>query len=277
MSSEGEGRTRAADLPGPVSRTVEALATHRGRRGVVLGGGRGESGDRGPGRDWDLLVYLEGSGTDPVTIAEAVPGLRVSRTPHMPMVDAEATRDLEDGDTVDVLFIRADLVRRSIDDSRRGHFGVGPMARMIAGMPSYVLEAEIVLGVTCAGDPPPAPAVPPEPLVVAASRWWHGRASLSALFARDCVAKGDDLAARAHLLAAAEAYAHVLGLSRGWYLPSKVFLTKNIRCLPDGEEVLGLLRETPSPSTVRALATRLDLTESAGLAWAGEGREQGVG
>lgn len=272
----GSPTTGVFELPGEVGDVVEALATHRDQRGVVLGGGRGESGDTAPGRDWDLLVYVEPGHLGRLDFTGRLNGFDVSPTPNMPFVCAEGAVRLDDGDAVEVLFVDTALVRASAEASRRGSFTLCPMARLISGMPSYVVEAEIVRGVLCAPEAPAVPTEPPQALIEAATSWWHGRASLSLLLAGDCTAKDDPLAASAHLLAAAQSFAHVVGLRSGWYLPAKSFVTRTLRSWPGGERALALLAARPSSQGIRELGDLMGLTEASGLAWAEVGRERGI-
>lgn len=272
-------RPRIASFNPPecVMRVVEALATHLDQRGVVLGGGRGETGDMGPGRDWDLFVYVEDAAmSDRLDFTSRIDGFRVARTPNMPFVCAEGGVQLASGDAVDVLFVDIGLVHESVNNSRRGSFSLCPMARLISGMPSYVVEAEIALGIECSDGVPAVPANPPDALVVAASSWWYGRASLSFLLAGDSIKKSDSLATTAHLLAAAQSFCHRIGLQNGWYLPSKAFVSRALKSRPYGEQVLGVLGGRPSAESVLAVGEILGLSERAGLAWAAEGRERGV-
>lgn len=252
------------------------LARYRDDRGVVLGGRRGEFGDLGPGHDWDILVYVERGRLDRLDFAPRMPEFTVTMTPHMPFVGAEGFARLNDGDVVDVLFIDAELVRRSVGDSERGLFTLCPMARLISGMPSYVVESEVARGSRLADGVPAVPDRPPERLVENASSWWFGRASLSLLLADDCVAQQDHVAALAHLLAAVESFVHSVSITEGWYLPSKSFVTRSLRRLPGGDRVLELLDGRATTETVREIGDNLRLTKAAGLAWAAEGRERGL-
>ncbi|WP_052848943.1 nucleotidyltransferase domain-containing protein [Streptomyces avicenniae] len=194
-------------------------------RAVALGGSRA-TGTHGPGSDWDLAVYYRGP-FDPAALrALGWPG-EVSEIGGWGggVFNGGAWLRVE-GRRVDVHYRDLDTVERCLAEAREGRFDVERLLFHLAGVPSYLLVAELAVNRLLSGELP-RPAYP-RALREAAPERWEGEARLTLAYARDAHAPKGHLAdcAGAVATAAAQAAHAVLAAQGRWVTNEKTLLDR---------------------------------------------------
>jgi predicted nucleotidyltransferase len=202
---------RLGDLPG-----VEA---------VTLGGSRAEGTHR-PDSDWDFSVYYRGR-FDPQTLRDiGWPG-EVSEVGGWSEGVFNGGAWLEiDGRRADVHYRDLDIIDREIAASREGQFRIEPLMFHLAGIPSYLVLAELAVKQVLRGQLP-TPGYPAA-LRERAPRVWWGRAERTFGYARVNHARYGRLTQCTGLVAqAASQAAHAVLAARGqWVTNEKTLLTR---------------------------------------------------
>jgi len=152
-----------------LDRTADALAALPGVRAVALGGSRAQGTAR-PDSDWDLAVYYRGA-FDPADLrALGWPG-EVSELGGWGggVFNGGAWLEVE-GRRVDVHYRDLDVVDRVLTEAERGEFRVEALLFHLAGIPTYLLAAELAIARTLRGTLP-RPAYPATLRRTAAASW----------------------------------------------------------------------------------------------------------
>jgi predicted nucleotidyltransferase len=202
---------RLGELPG-----VEA---------VTLGGSRADGTNR-PDSDWDFSIYYRGH-FDPQTLRDiGWPG-DVSEVGGWSKGVFNGGAWLEiDGRRTDVHYRDLDVMDREIAASQEGRFSIEPLMFHLAGIPSYLVLAELSVKRVLRGSLP-TPDYPVALRQRAREVWW-GRADMTFGYARSYHAPRGRLTQCVGLVAqAASQSAHAVLAARGeWVTNEKTLLTR---------------------------------------------------
>jgi hypothetical protein len=206
-TDQERGRTMR-ELPDPVAALVDELAAMPGALAVVLGGSH-VLGTADAGSDWDLGLYYRGSIDLTALAARGVV--------HAPgswgrIMNGGAWLQCEDM-KVDVLLRDLDVVEHWTRRSADGEFDVEALLGYIAGIPTYVLSAELACGQSLRGSVPTAP-FPPMLATTAPPRWRFCR-SFSLEYARMHAKRGNRVGAIGQAAKAVMEEAHAIVCERG--------------------------------------------------------------
>ena len=175
---------RALDLPHAIAELVDVLAAMPGAVAVVLGGSR-VAGTSDADSDWDLGLYYRGT-IDLAALAAHGPV-------HPPGAWGRIMNGgawLRCGDaSVDVLLRDLDVVEHWTRRAQDGDYEVEALLGYLAGVPTYVLTAELASCRVLRGDLPRV-EFPPRLAEVAPARWRFAR-SFSLDYARKLARRGD--------------------------------------------------------------------------------------
>jgi hypothetical protein len=204
---------------------ADRLGELPGVRAVALGGSRAEGTHR-PDSDWDFSVYYRGH-FDPQTLRDiGWPG-EVFEVGGWSEGVFNGGAWLEiDGRRADVHYRDLDTIDREIAASREGQFRIEPLMFHLAGIPSYLVLAELAVKQVLRGQLP-TPEYPTA-LRERAPRVWWGRAERTFDYARVNHAPYGRLIQCAGLVAqAASGAAHaVLAARAQWVTNEKTLLTR---------------------------------------------------
>ncbi|WP_428955356.1 nucleotidyltransferase domain-containing protein [Streptomyces sp. cg35] len=164
---------------------ADRLAALPGVRAVSLGGSRAQ-GTHSEASDWDTAVYYRGG-----------EGLFAPR--HLREIgwEGEVTEIggwgggvfngggwlVVDGRRVDVHYRDLDSVEHELAEAVAGRFRVEPLLFHLAGIPSYLVVAELAVNRVLRGEAPRPDGYPAALRTSAAEQWW-GRAGLTLHYAR---------------------------------------------------------------------------------------------
>jgi len=226
------------------------LATLPGVRAVALGGSRAAGIPR-PDSDWDFAVYYRGS-FDPGSLrALGWPGEISAIGGWGGGVFNGGAWLTAGGRHVDVHYRDLDDVERRLAEAAEGRFAIERLMFHLAGIPTYIVVAELALNRVLHGDLP-APAYPPK-LRASAPPRWRGEAQHTLDYARAAHAGRGHLAEVAGAIATAACQAaHAVLAARGqWVTNEKTLLDQaGLRGIDD---VLAGL--TPGPDRLAAAAS----------------------
>lgn len=151
-------------------------------RAVALGGSRAQ-GTHGPDSDWDLAVYYRGP-FDPADLRAVGWEGEVSEVGGWGggVFNGGAWLTI-DGRRVDVHYRDLDVVERELAEAEEGRFRVEPLLFHLAGIPSYLVVAELAVNRVLRGELP-RPAAYPEKLRRTASERWYGTARATLGYAK---------------------------------------------------------------------------------------------
>ncbi|WP_406460925.1 nucleotidyltransferase domain-containing protein [Streptomyces sp. NBC_01622] len=152
-------------------------------RAVALGGSRAQDTHR-PDSDWDLAVYYRGP-FDPAELRALGWEGEVSEVGGWGggVFNGGAWLTV-DGRRVDVHYRDLDVVERELAEAVEGRFRVEPLLFHLAGIPSYLVVAELAINHVLRGELP-RPDTYPEKLRHSAAERWHGTARATLAYARD--------------------------------------------------------------------------------------------
>jgi hypothetical protein len=199
-----------------MERLLDDLERMPGVVAVVLGGSRAE-GSADAGSDWDLGVYYRG--------AVSLGNLERWGTVHPPgswgrIMNGGAWLEI-DGTQVDVLLRDLDVVEHFAARAARGDFDVDHLLGYVAGVPSYLLVAELALAKRLRGALP-EPPVFPEALAESAPARWRFCRDFTLDYAHALARRGDTVAAAGQAAKAILEEAHArLCERREWVLNEK--------------------------------------------------------
>jgi hypothetical protein len=244
------------DIPTPIQDLIEGLAAVAGVEAIAVGGSRAH-GDARPDSDWDLGVYYRGD-FDP----EDVRALGYVGT----VVDVGAWGGgvfnggawlSVDGTRVDLLWRDLDVVEHEIAEAEAGRWRTEPLMFHVAGIPTYLLVAELALNHTVVGRMP-VPSYP-DALRARAAEGWAQRAELTLGHAEDAHARqGRVTQCLGLLVVGAAEYAHAIAAARGvWVTNDKTLFTRGGMAGVDA--VIATLDTTPA-----GLARAVDTVRNTG-------------
>lgn len=193
---------------------------------VTLGGSRA-SGTHRLDSDWDFSVYYRGR-FDPQALRDiGWPGEVSEVGGWSPGVFNGGAWLGIDGRKTDVHYRDLDVIAREILASQEGRFTIEPLMFHLAGLPSYLVLAELSVKRVLRGELP----TPPYPLALRqhASEVWWGRADTTFGYARSYHAAQGRLTQCVGLVAQAASYAaHAVLAVRGeWITNEKTLLTRS--------------------------------------------------
>ncbi len=172
------------DLPQPVAELVNILASMPGALAVALGGSRAlASSDSGS--DWDLGLYYRGSND---LTALAARGTVFPPGSWGRLMNGGAWLRCG-GEKVDVILRDLDVVEHWTGRAQNGEFERDALLGYPAGVPTYILSAELASCRPLCGDIPAAP-FPPK-LAAAAPTVWRFCRSFSLDYARMHARRGN--------------------------------------------------------------------------------------
>jgi predicted nucleotidyltransferase len=218
---------------------------------VTLGGSRAQGTYR-PDSDWDFAIYYRGH-FDPQTLRDiGWPG-EVSEVGGWSKGVFNGGAWLEiDGRRADVHYRDIDTIDRELAASREGRFDIEPLAFHLAGLPSYLVLAELAVKHVLRGELP----TPDYPVALRerAPRVWWGRAEQEFGYARTNHAPHGRLTQYAGLVAkATSCAAHAVLAARGqWVTNEKTLLTR--AGLRHVDQFIAAAR--PDPGVMRDLVDR---------------------
>ncbi|MFB7654702.1 MULTISPECIES: nucleotidyltransferase domain-containing protein [unclassified Streptomyces] len=161
--------------------TADRLAALPAVRAVTLGGSRAQGTHR-PDSDWDMAVYYRGD-FDPDDLRAVGWAGEVSEIGAWGggVFNGGAWLTI-DGRRVDVHYRDLDVVEHQVTEAEAGRFRVEPLMFHLAGIPTYLVVAELAINRTLRGELP-RPAYP-DALRATAPAHWHGAAMATLAYAR---------------------------------------------------------------------------------------------
>ncbi|MFG7944205.1 nucleotidyltransferase domain-containing protein [Streptomyces cacaoi] len=250
----------AADDEAFLGRLADSLAALGHVEAVTLGGSRA-TGTHGPDSDWDVAVYYRGA-FDPAALrALGWPG-EVSELGAWGggVFNGGAWLTVE-GRRVDVHYRDLDVVEHELAEAARGRFHWEPLMFHLAGIPSYLVVAELAVNRVLRGSLP-RPGYP-RALRDSAPAHWRETAGLTLAYARaNSAPRGGRTEVAGALAVAAMQTAHAVLAARGeWVTNEKRLLdAAGLRGVDDvvaalGTEPAGLLRGIEAAEALFARAT----------------------
>ncbi|NUW46956.1 nucleotidyltransferase domain-containing protein [Nonomuraea rhodomycinica] len=192
---------------------------------VSLGGSRAQ-GTHTSDSDWDLAVYYRG-GFDPADLRAVGWSGEVSEIGGWGggVFNGGGWFTIDDR-RVDVHYRDLDAVEHELAEARRGRFRWEPLMFHLAGVPSYIVVAELALNQVLRGTLP-CPEYP-EPLRRAAPPVWRDRATMTLQYAKDAyVRRGQAAEVAGALATVAMQTAHAVLAARGeWVTNEKRLLRR---------------------------------------------------
>ncbi|MFI6853618.1 nucleotidyltransferase domain-containing protein [Streptomyces sp. NPDC050416] len=206
--------------------TADRLAALPAVEAVTLGGSRAQGTER-PDSDWDLAIYYRGA-FDPQDLRAVGWEGEVSELGAWGggVFNGGAWLTV-DGRRVDVHYRDLDVVAHEVAEAEEGRFRVEPLMFHLAGIPTYLLVAELAINKVLRGQLPRPAAYPPA-LRETAPAHWHGMATATLAYAKAGHAPKGAVTqvAGAIALAAAQA-AHAVLAARGeWVTNEKGLLAR---------------------------------------------------
>ncbi|MFC0597721.1 nucleotidyltransferase domain-containing protein [Streptomyces palmae] len=194
-------------------------------RAVALGGSRA-TGDHRPDSDWDLALYYRGPFSPDSLRALGWPGEVFGIGDWGGGVFNGGAWLRVDGRRVDVHYRDLDEVEHQLAEARAGRFGVERLLFHLAGIPTYLVVAELAVNRVLHGELP-RPAYPEELRRRAPERWW-GDARNTLDYARAAHAGRGHLTDCAGAVATAACQAaHAVLAARGeWVTNEKTLLDR---------------------------------------------------
>ncbi|GAB2684689.1 nucleotidyltransferase domain-containing protein [Kribbella swartbergensis] len=192
---------------------------------VALGGSRA-TGTHRPDSDWDFAIYYRGSFAPADLRALGWPG-EVSEIGGWGGGVFNGGGWLEvEGRRVDVHYRDLDDVERHLAEAQEGRFHIERLLFHLAGIPSYIVVAELAANRVLHGTLP-RPDYPEKLKQTARERWW-GEAQLTLAYARSAYAERGLLTETAGAVATASCMtAHAILAARGeWVTNEKRLLDR---------------------------------------------------
>ncbi|MGW0005902.1 nucleotidyltransferase domain-containing protein [Nocardia grenadensis] len=238
-----------------LAHVADRLADLPAVRAVTLGGSRAQ-GTHTPDSDWDFAVYYRGD-FDPADLRAVGWAGDVSEVGGWGggVFNGGAWLTIDDRH-VDVHYRDLDVVEHELAEARQGRFHWEPLMFHLAGIPSYLVVAELAVNRVLHGTLP-CPAYPVA-LRRAAPPSWRDRATMTLNYAREAfVRRGQATEVAGALATAAAQTAHAMLAARGeWVTNEKRLLDRaGLRAV---DEIVGGLTADPAV-LARAVDTARDL------------------
>ncbi|MCD9874008.1 nucleotidyltransferase domain-containing protein [Streptomyces sp. NR30] len=231
------------DDQGFLDTVADRLATLPTVQAVALGGSRAQGTHR-PDSDWDLAVYYRGL-FDPADLRALGWDGEVSEVGGWGggVFNGGAWLTIE-GRRVDVHYRDLDVVEHELAQAEEGRFRVEPLMFHLAGIPSYLVVAELAVNRVLRGQMP-RPDVYPEKLRVSAAERWRGTARSTLAYAKaNHVPHGRLTEVAGTVATAAVQTGHAVLAARGeWVTNEKRLLDR--AGLRETDAILGRLRPDP--------------------------------
>jgi hypothetical protein len=198
-------------------------------RAVALGGSRAAGTNR-PDSDWDFAVYYRGGFSPDDLRAVGWPGTVFEIGGWGGGVFNGGAWLRVDGRKVDVHYRDLEDVTRRLAEARAGKFGIERLLFHLAGIPTYLVLAELAGNKVLAGELPAElnpPAYPDALRAAASRRWWQdARATLD--YGRNAYAERCRLTETAGTIAVAACQAaHATAAAAGqWVTNEKTLLDR---------------------------------------------------
>ncbi|WP_328332465.1 nucleotidyltransferase domain-containing protein [Kribbella sp. NBC_00382] len=171
-----------------LAQVVTELAKLPGVTAVALGGSRAQGTHRADS-DWDLGIYYQNS-FDPQRLRDVGWAGEVFELGAWGGGVFNGGAWLEiDSRKVDVHYRDLDVVERVIAEAEVGQFTIEPLMFHLAGIPSYLLAAELAFAQVLHGELP-RPAYPPLLRERASARWWASADLLFGYAKNNCTQPG---------------------------------------------------------------------------------------
>ncbi|MEU0411665.1 nucleotidyltransferase domain-containing protein [Streptomyces griseorubiginosus] len=241
--------------------TADRLAALPAVRAVALGGSRAQGTAR-PDSDWDLAVYYRGA-FDPAALRAVGWEGEVSDIGGWGggVFNGGAWLTV-DGRRVDVHYRDLDVVERELAEAAEGRFRVEPLLFHLAGIPTYLLVAELAVNQVLRGELP-RPAAYPDKLRTAAATRWRDTAHLTLAYAEANHAPAGRLTETAGAVAtAAVQMGHSVLAARGEWVTNEKRLLERAG-LREADRIIGALSASPG-SAVRAVKEARELFDRVG-------------
>ncbi|MFF4499108.1 nucleotidyltransferase domain-containing protein [Streptomyces sp. NPDC001401] len=170
------------DDQGFLDTVADRLAALPTVQAVALGGSRAQGTHR-PDSDWDLAVYYRGP-FDPADLRALGWEGEVSEVGGWGggVFNGGAWLTI-DGRRVDVHYRDLDVVEHELAEAEEGRFRVEPLLFHLAGIPTYLIVAELAINRVLRGELP-RPASYPEKLRASASKRWRGTGHVTLAYAK---------------------------------------------------------------------------------------------
>ncbi|MEV5884492.1 nucleotidyltransferase domain-containing protein [Streptomyces sp. NPDC052020] len=222
--------------------TADRLAALPGVRAVALGGSRARGTHR-PGSDWDLAIYYRGA-FDPADLRAVGWEGEVGEIGGWGggVFNGGAWLTI-DGRRADVHYRDLDDVEHRLAEAEAGRFGIEPLMFHLAGIPTYIVVAELAINKVLRGSLP-RPSYP-EPLRRTASERWYGMAAATLAYAKAGHApKGALTQVAGGIALAAAQTAHAVLAARGEWVTNEKGMVEQAG-LGEADTLLGGLRPDP--------------------------------
>ncbi|MEU1315574.1 nucleotidyltransferase domain-containing protein [Streptomyces tibetensis] len=227
--------------------TADRLAALPAVEAVTLGGSRAQGTERHDS-DWDLAVYYRGA-FDPADLRAVGWEGEVCELGAWGggVFNSGAWLTIE-GRSVDVHYRDLDVVEHESAEAEAGRFRVEPLMFHLAGIPTYLLVAELAVNRVLRGELP-HPGAYPRALRESAPAHWHGTAAATLAYAKAGHApKGAVTQVAGAIALAATQTAHAVLAARGeWVTNEKGLLAR--AGLRQVDVVIGDLTDDPAALT----------------------------
>ncbi|MBB5852050.1 nucleotidyltransferase domain-containing protein [Amycolatopsis umgeniensis] len=237
-----------------LAHVADGLAALPSVSAVTLGGSRAQH-THDPGSDWDFAVHYRG-GFDPADLRAVGWDGEVSEIGAWGggVFNGGAWLTI-DGRQVDVHYRDLDVVEHHLAEARRGRFHWEPLMFHLAGIPSYLVVAELAVNRVLRGDLPRPDF--PQALRETAPPMWRSRAELTLRYTRGAfVPRGAATEVAGALATAAMETAHAVLAARGEWVTNEKRLLRRAG-LREIDEIVTGLRADPG-----ALAQPVDEAEA---------------
>ncbi|MCT7354267.1 nucleotidyltransferase domain-containing protein [Streptomyces sp. 15-116A] len=230
--------------------TAGRLAALPGVQAVTLGGSRAQGTER-PDSDWDLAVYYRGD-FDPDYLRAVGWEGEVSEIGGWGggVFNGGAWLTI-DGRRVDVHYRDLDVVEHELGEAEQGRFRVEPLMFHLAGIPTYLLVAELAINRVLRGELPRPDGYPPA-LRASAPPRWYGTATATLAYAKAGHAPKGAVTQVAGSIAVAAAHtAHAVLAGRGEWVTNEKGLLQRAG-LAEADTIVSRLTADPE-ELVRAI------------------------
>ncbi|MFF3905385.1 nucleotidyltransferase domain-containing protein [Streptomyces sp. NPDC001848] len=205
---------------------ADCLAALPTVRAVALGGSRAQ-GIHGPDSDWDLAIYYRGR-FDPGDLRAVGWEGEVSEIGGWGggVFNGGAWLTIE-GRRVDVHYRDLDVVEHQLAEAEQGRFHVEPLLFHLAGIPSYLVVAELAVNRVLRGTLPCPQSYPGKLRASAAERWYDTARATLAYAQANHAPKGRLTEVAGALAVASAQAAHAVLAARGeWVTNEKRLLER---------------------------------------------------